>query len=63
MSLDHLTPSTTADRKVTTRPIETRLSRTLEVKSPLRPIAIRIWEYRLAWPWRSLSGSKMSWET
>jgi len=31
----------------------------LEVKSPLRPIAIRIWEYRLAWPWRSLSGSKM----
>ena len=29
----------------------------------MRPIAIRICEYRLAWPWRSLSGSKMSWET
>ena len=57
------TPSTTADRNVTTRPIETRLSRTFEVKSPLRPIEIRIWEYLLACPWRSLSGSKMSWLT
>src|SRR5882724_9301492 len=63
MSLDHFTPSITADRKVTTRPIETRLSRIFEVKSPLRPIWIKICEYCLAWPWRSLSGSKMSCDT
>ena len=37
-------PRTTAERKATTRPIETRLSRTLEVRSPLRPIAIRMSE-------------------
>src|SRR5713101_5892702 len=62
MSLVHLTPSTAAATNVTTRPIETRLSRTLEVRSPLRPIAIRMSEYRVAWPVRAApSGSKISW--